>query len=193
MNQTELLNYVVDVCNRLGLRYFVTGSMASMGYGEWRVTHDIDVVIDFRYGDIQPFFEAFPSESFYFDRDSIVEAIRNAPSQFNIIHPESGLKVDVMVPELSNIDQSRFERVQEEPRSGGGIIRLSSAEDVILKKLVYYEEGHSEKHIRDITSILRVQGEAIDRAYIEHWAPRLGVIEAWRMIVAKVDRAEGKL
>lgn len=192
MNQTDLLNYVVDVCNRLRLRYFVTGSMASMGYGEWRVTHDIDVVIDFRYGDIQPFYDAFSPESFYFDRNSMVEAIRSAPSQFNIIHPESGLKVDVMIPELSNFDQSRFERVQEERRSDGGVMRLASPEDIILKKLVYYEEGHSEKHIRDITSMLRVQGDAIDRGYIEHWAPRLGVIDAWRMIVAKVDRAEGK-
>ena len=53
-------------------------------------------------------------------------------------------------------------------------------------KLVYYEEGGSEKHIRDITSLLRTQGDAIDRAYIEQWADRLGVDGAWRVVLDKL-------
>ena len=51
---------------------------------------------------------------------------------------------------------------------------------MILKKLEYYREGGSEKHIRDITSVVKVQGNRIDRPYIEAWAAQLGLTEIWR-------------
>lgn len=50
---------------------------------------------------------------------------------------------------------------------------------MILKKVRYYRERGSEKHVRDITSMLMVQGEAIDRAYVASWAERLGVLSEW--------------
>jgi hypothetical protein len=190
MTQDELLRHLVAICNRLRLRYFITGSMASMSYGEWRLTNDIDIVIDFRYGDILPFYESFPKDQFYIDRESITEAIRSAPSQFNIIHFTSGLKIDVMVPDMSSYDEARFERVVEDVQQDGTTVRLAAPEDVILKKLVYYEEGASEKHVRDIGSILRTKDMPIDTAYIEKWAERLKVIDAWRKVRDKVAQAE---
>jgi hypothetical protein len=59
---------------------------------------------------------------------------------------------------------------------------FASPEDVIIKKMEYYKEGGSEKHLRDITGILKVSGEEIDRAYIDHWARRLDLIEIWDAI-----------
>lgn len=57
--------------------------------------------------------------------------------------------------------------------------QFAAPEDVILMKLKYYEEGGSEKHLRDIRSVLTVQGDKIDRPYITAWAKRLGVREEW--------------
>ena len=34
MEQSELLRFVVDALERIGLRYFVTGSMATIFFGE---------------------------------------------------------------------------------------------------------------------------------------------------------------
>ena len=45
MEQSDLLRYVVERLERLGLRYFVTGSVVTVFYGEPRFTHDIDVVV----------------------------------------------------------------------------------------------------------------------------------------------------
>jgi hypothetical protein len=188
MGQHELLEFLVDVCIRLRLRYFITGSMASMTYGEFRLTNDIDVVIDFRYGDILPFKQAFPPEEFYLSEDAMRAAIHGA-RQFNIIHVTSGLKIDVIVSDLSPYDLTRFERAVDEPLREGRAMKLASAEDVILKKLVYYELGGSEKHIRDITSMLRVMADRIDHAYIESWVERLGVRPAWKMILEKLRAA----
>lgn len=60
---------------------------------------------------------------------------------------------------------------------------FSSPEDVIIMKMKFYKEGESEKHIRDITGILKVSGDIIDREYIENWANRLGLQDIWKTIV----------
>jgi len=45
MEPSELLRFVVSLLERLGVRYFVTGSTASIFFGEPRFTNDIDVVV----------------------------------------------------------------------------------------------------------------------------------------------------
>ena len=46
MEPSELLRFVVDTLERLGIRYFVTGSTVTIVYGEPRSTNDIDIVVD---------------------------------------------------------------------------------------------------------------------------------------------------
>ena len=58
------------------------------------------------------------------------------------------------------------------------LVRFASPEDVILKKLQAYREGGSDKHLRDIDGVLRVQA-SIDREYIADWANKLGVLNQW--------------
>jgi len=40
---------------------------------------------------------------------------------------------------------------------------------VLLRKLQYYREGHSEKHLLDIRGILVVSGDLIDRDALNTW------------------------
>jgi hypothetical protein len=46
MEQSELLRYIVEALERIGLRYFVTGSIATIFFGEPRFTNDIDIVVE---------------------------------------------------------------------------------------------------------------------------------------------------
>jgi hypothetical protein len=62
-----------------------------------------------------------------------------------------------------------------------------SAEDLILHKMNFYREGGSDKHLRDIASIVKISGAAIDSVYIATWPERLGLIEIWRVILATVN------
>jgi len=55
-------------------------------------------------------------------------------------------------------------------------------EDVIIKKMEYYREGGPEKHLRDITGILKVSAEDIDPDYIAQWAERLDLVKIWEAI-----------
>ena len=110
MGPFDLLRRVVQVFERLEIPYLVTGSVASMAYGEPRLTNDIDVVAGVREDHIPGLLAAFPSEEFYISREMIQDAIRRR-SQFNIIHPASGFKVDVIIRRETPFDRSRFDRV----------------------------------------------------------------------------------
>jgi hypothetical protein len=51
--------------------------------------------------------------------------------------------------------------------------------------MVYYREGGSEKHLRDITGILKVSGDAVDRRYVSRWAEEMGLADIWRAILGR--------
>ncbi len=63
---------------------------------------------------------------------------------------------------------------------------FAAPEDVIIKKLQYFREGGSEKHLRDIVGVLKVQGDRIDRAYLTDWVARLGLGAEWQLIDARL-------
>jgi len=46
----------------------------------------------------------------------------------------------------------------------------------------FYRDGGSEKHLRDITGILKISGDAVDRNYISEWAKRLELTDIWNAV-----------
>lgn len=182
MDPEGLLRYVCDVCDRLQLVYFVTGSTATIAYGEPRFTNDIDVVVELPAEEIEQFCQAFPSSDFYVSRQAATDAVRSG-SQFNVIHPASGLKIDFIVMSKSAFDQSRRSRRRELAVLPDRKVWFAAPEDVIVKKMVYYREGGSDKHLRDIAGVLRVQQSQLDRGYIELWARELGLRDIWKTII----------
>ena len=65
-------------------------------------------------------------------------------------------------------------------------IPFAAPEDVILKKLEYFREGGSEKHLRDCVGILKVQAGQTDDAYLAHWVTRLGLDAEWRLVTDRI-------
>lgn len=60
MEPSELLRHVVERLERLGIPYLVTGSTATIAFGEPRFTNDIDVVVDVRLDQLEAFCARFP-------------------------------------------------------------------------------------------------------------------------------------
>jgi hypothetical protein len=164
--------------------YFVTGSVASTVYSEARFTNDIDVIVELTPGMIDSFCSAFPEPEYICYKPAVVKAVENK-FQFNILHPTSGLKIDVIISSNSDFDKSRFSRSQSHPYSSSELISFSSPEDVILMKLVYYKEGESSKHIDDIAKILATLGDKVDIQYVQKWAAKLNVIGEWKNFFQK--------
>lgn len=67
---------------------------------------------------------------------------------------------------------------------------IGAPEDIILSKLLYYQEGQSPKHLRDIAGMLKVSPGQIDQLYIANWAGKLGVLDIWQSILVRlaIDR-----
>lgn len=185
MEQSELLHFVVSALERLGLRYFVTGSTVTIFFGEPRFTNDIDIVVDLPEGAVPEFCRQFPEDDFYVSEVAALEAVRRR-SQFNIIQPRSGLKVDVIVPPASEFNQARFARARRVQAGDGWDASFSSPEDAIVMKMKFFREGGSDKHLRDIAGVLTTSGSQIDTAYIDRWVTTLGLTEIWQAILDRV-------
>lgn len=187
MTQAELLRHVAQVFDSIGIDYMIGGSQASVYYGEPRFTQDIDIVARLRREDLPALAEAFPDPEFYLDPDTAAEAI-DTRGQFNIIHPSSGLKVDVFVSKDTEYDRLRLERRQRLPLLADQDAYFARAEDIVLYKLLYFREGESDVHLRDIVGILRVSGETLDAGYVTEWADRLGVRDLWEAVLRRSRR-----
>jgi hypothetical protein len=185
MELFELLQKIIEVFENLSIPYLVTGSVASMAYGEPRLTNDIDIVANINLSHIPALLASFPAEEYYIDGEMIKDAILRI-GQFNIIHPSSGLKVDVIIKQDIPFDQSRFKRVRK-IYPGPYPADFASPEDVIIKKMEYYKMGGSDKHLRDITGIFKISGESLDREYISQWATKLDLDEIWDMIKNQLE------
>lgn len=185
MGPYELLRRIVEAFEALGIPYLVTGAMASIAWGEPRLTNDIDIVADLKMRHVAPLREYFPRDEFYLDEKMVRQAI-NSRSQFNIIHPASGLKIDVYISKGSPFDRSRFARLRKVRLTDAAEASFAAPEDVIIKKMEYYRVGGSEKHLRDITGILSISRGQIDQKYITEWASRLGLLEIWNAILARL-------
>jgi hypothetical protein len=133
----DLVRVIAGVCERLSLPYFVTGSLASTFYGEYRATHDVDVVVQLPSWQVKEFCTAFPEPDWYVSEDAAMQAARG-PGMFNIIHVPTALKLDIIVLGGDRFDECRLSRARKVALPGGGQAIFSAPEDVILKKLAFF-------------------------------------------------------
>jgi len=168
MPEHNLFRIFVSRLNKLSIPYMITGAVASIIYGEPRLTNDIDLVINMDSDDVETFAEAFPIEDFYCPPTEVIrlEIGRSQRGHFNLIHHETGFKADIYASgrdELNHWGLKSRKSVDVE----GEKFWLAPIEYVILRKLEYYREGESEKHLRDVSSILAFSPDEIDLKMLE--------------------------
>ena len=188
MEQSDLLKRLCGLLERLGVRYIITGSQATIVFGEPRFTNDIDVVADLQPTNLDAFCDGFPAEDFYLSRPAAHEAVRSQ-GMFNIIQPKTGLKIDVIIPKSTVHEELRLSRGVRAPIDDEASAVFSSPEDIILKKLEWHEMGGGERHLRDIAGVIRVSGPRLDWEYLHQQARSLGVDQLWRELLAQIGEA----
>jgi hypothetical protein len=80
MQPLELLTAFVAPLEKSGIPYFITGSVASIFYGEPRLTHDIDIVIHLSKIDLSRFSSFFPLEQYYCPPEEVIQIETKRPS-----------------------------------------------------------------------------------------------------------------
>lgn len=162
--------------------YMVSGSVASIEYGEPRATLDIDLVLLLNRETSESLEALFPDAFFYLPPPEVREVEFRRPNRghFNIIHHSSGLKADCYPsrnhPYLPWAMQNR-RRI-----SLMGIdVWFAPPEYVILWKLEFHREGGGDKHIRDIKGILAVSGDQLDRPILTEAVSSLDLSRSWTL------------
>lgn len=173
-NAIDIALKVASALTSVGAEYFLGGSLASSLQGEPRATNDIGFVIALPVGRTRALRDALGSD-FEVDTDMLRDAVLHARSA-NAFYLPVVTKIDFFGRGYEPFDESEFSRRRPAVvRASGETIVVKSAEDTVLRKLLWFREGGevSEKQWRDIVSVLRISGAAMDDAYLTSWASRL--------------------
>ncbi|PKL82139.1 MAG: hypothetical protein CVV24_11640 [Ignavibacteriae bacterium HGW-Ignavibacteriae-3] len=163
--------------------FFITGSVASIIYGDPRLTHDIDLVLSMSQFKIDNFIKAFPIAEFYCPPSDVIKAeiIRPKNGHFNLIHHETGFKADIYF--IGNDEfqiwamNNRKEIIFLDKK-----LFIAPPEYVIIKKMEFYREGKSQKHLYDIAAMLKNSKNLIDLDFILERLSKLELLDLWEEI-----------
>lgn len=174
--ELDVLRIVSERLEQQGLAFMLTGSFALAYYATPRMTRDLDIVVALGAAQVDRLVQVF-SADFYVDADAArIAAQTERP--FNLLHLESGIKVDLIVRQSSEFRRLEFER--RIPVQVAGVRTwIASREDLILSKLVWARDADSELQLRDVRALLH---ESVDLAYVQRWAENLGVTAQLRAV-----------
>jgi hypothetical protein len=151
MPELDLIKVFIHRLNAASISYFVTGDVACVVYGEPRLTHDIDLVLELSQPDASRIVEAFPMD---------------------------GFKADVYTMGQDELHQWAMQKRRKYDYEGEPIW-FAPIEYVILRKLQYFREGGSDKHLRDIAGMLLISPGLIDSETLEERIRQYGLMEDW--------------
>jgi hypothetical protein len=177
----DLFALFVRPLHRAGLRYMVSGSLASVHYGEPRLTMNVDVVVHVNESEAGTLAALFPASDFYVPPPEVVavEINRQTRGHFNVIHHATGQKADFYPSRRHPYWQWAFERRQL-ARVDEDEVWFAPPEYVILWKLEFFREGGGDKHLHDIRGMLMVHPENIDSAMLDKATAELGLSTVWQ-------------
>ena len=185
----ELVAAFLRPLNQLDFPYMVTGAVAAIVYGEPRLTHDLDIVLELAPGDSQRLVAAFPETAFYCPSREVVEeeARRESGGHFNLVHLESALRADIYLAGRDPFQHWALARRQRE-EMGTESIAVAPMEYVIVMKL-RFRDGSSERHLRDIEHMLEISGSRLDREALQPWIQTSRLESEWARVAGGYGNA----
>ena len=167
MNQIDIVRDISQRFEQARIPYMLTGSMAMNYYAQPRMTRDIDIVIAITPEDVGRISALFRPD-YYVSEQNIRESLAHE-SIFNLIHQESVIKVDCIIRK-----SSEYRRIEFERRQKISIVDFTtfivSKEDLIISKLAWAKNSHSEVQLNDVRNLLATGYEA---AYLRRWTREL--------------------
>lgn len=170
--------------NDLEIRYMVSGSVAAIFYGEPRLTNDVDIIVFLRREDARRLLDAFPDDEFYRPPLDVIESERNREQRghFNLIHHETGFKADIYLISRDKLHLWGIEHAVAAKIHGFPVV-FAPPEYVIVRKLQFFREGGSGKHLRDISRMLIGLGDDWSREPLMEMVQEQRLLEEWNKVL----------
>lgn len=179
----DLFTLFTSRLDAAGIVYMVTGSVAAMVYGEPRLTHDVDLVVDLGEHALPAFLASFPADEFSCAPLEVmkVELGRRQRGHFNVIHHATGFKADVYLAGREPLHRWAMDR-RRPLTLGTATLQVAPPEYVIVRKLEFFREGGSERHLQDIRGMLRHSADVIDHAVLAEMVDERGLGREWAQV-----------
>lgn len=160
----------------------ITGSVAVIFHGAPRMTHDVDLILDIQADKAESFSALFPINEFYCPPVEVLitEMNRSVYPHFNLIHHKSGFKADIY-PSRDWLQKWGMEH-RRLFKLGEFGVWVAPPEYVIIKKLEYFSEGGSTKHLTDIQSMLPLVGDGFDLPWLLKRIAERGLEAPWNRV-----------
>jgi hypothetical protein len=178
--------HIAGILEELGIRYVIGGSVASSVLGEPRSTLDLDLMVEIDERSARLLVVRLQPD-FYAEEEDAIDAVRRG-SSFNAIHYATSMKVDFFPAEpfaKRQLDRRRALQV----RSDAPLLYFYSAEDLIVRKLMWFRGGGETaiRQWRDVVGILKAAGSTLDRDYLRTAAEERGVDDLLMPAFGEVD------
>lgn len=154
----QALAEIVRILETQRLPYMVIGGIANLVWGVPRATLDIDITVAIEPGmlpsllkTLAPAFRILPEQAEQFVADTSVLPLQS----------RGGVRVDLIIARLP-YERVAIQRVRRQSLAGVEV-NVCSPEDLIIHKIV----SERPKDREDIVGIVRQQGAALDRRYLE--------------------------
>ena len=174
--ELEVLKIVTQRLKEADINYMISGSIAANYYTIPRMTRDIDVVIELKQGDIDKFVGLFEGD-FYVDREMVANEVYRE-GMFNLIHNRYVIKIDFIIKKSSAYQNAEFSRrkqvlIEQSP------IWFVSAEDLVISKLLWAKDSHSEMQLKDVGNLIETV-DNLDLKYIGNWVRELSLEQIYK-------------
>lgn len=100
-----------------------------------------------------------------------------------MIHHKTGFMIDIILNKNNDYHRSEFARRKEFRLTPQLEAYIASPENIFLKKLEFFKEGQSEKHLNDIQEILA--SESVDFDDLKEWSLKSNLEGVWTRVSSK--------
>jgi hypothetical protein len=177
--QSQAFGGVIDALEATGAEYAIWGGLAVVAYGEPRFTQDLDILLSPAGFSVSLFVRALEKTHHSVDKMAVRQAMSGG--FFSVIHLPYQIKADFYVPvepEFQAIIRELIYLPFDEVRRAAYITSTS----LVIAKLRVYQDGLSSRHLEDIASIVRLQGNKLDLQRIDILAAKMGLLGLWRAL-----------
>lgn len=183
-DQGALLKDVTLFLDKNKIPYMITGAWSVIFYGRPRASHDIDFVVEIEKKDLDKTIKSFKKlqHEFIVQTEQIRDAVLKK-NMFNILHLPSVLKLDFWILDDDEFNKIRFLRRKRE-KILDQYMSIATAEDTILKKLLWYQDSKIEKHLIDAAFVYQIQRKRLDKVYLKKWAKKQNTTKLLKELAA---------